>query len=519
MALDTAPIQLPDMDETRRGTPAWWLDRLGVRLAGRRDRLDKLDAYYRGDHDLQYATKKFKAAFGALFSGYAENICKLIVDAAKERMHVIGFRMGADRDLEADDDAWRIWQANQMDAWHTVGHRLSLVEEQSYVGVWTNPDDVRNPRMSVLEPRTTIVAIDPENPRRRLAALRMWQDEWTGRLFATVYLPNATWKFQSTAGNERDMRGNIPDRQQPFSKRWEPRILPDEPWPLPNPLRKVPIVALTNEPQLDGTGISEINPIVPINDAINFAVANMMLGIEFAVFRQKWIANFVLAEEPVLDKDGNPVLGTDGTPKMRPVEPFRLDMDRMLVAPPPSPGDPEPRFGEFSQTDLSPYIKFVEQRLQMAATITRTPHHYILGGQGTYPSGETLNATEVGLVAKVRDKILFAGETWEESIRLAFAVLGDPRGQIMDSEVIWRDPERRTESQHVDAVLKMQSMGIPDEMLWEELGFTPQRIARIRQLNAQAALLRPIPELGVPRQNVTATMPAAPGQTNGTVNG
>lgn len=487
------------LDSSSRGTPAWWLDQLGSRLNARRVRLDNFDAYYRGDQDLQYATKKFKTAFGPLFSGYAENICKLIVDAAKERMHVIGFRMGADRDLEADTDAWRIWQSNQMDAWHTVAQRISLVQEQSYLGVWANPADDATPRIAVLDPRTTIVANDPENPRTRLAAVRMWQDEWTGRLFATVYLPRSTWKFQAVIADGANARGVIPPAGRPFSERWEPRVVADEQWPLPNPLKVVPIIALTNEPQLDGTGQSEIAPIIPINDAINFAVANMMLGIEFAVFRQKWIANFVIEEEPVL-KDGEPVLDAQGRPKTRPIEPFRLDLDRLLVAPPPAPGDPAPQFGEFSQTDLAPYIKFVEQRLQMAATISRTPHHYILGGQGTYPSGETLNATEVGLVAKVRDKILFAGETWEESMRLAFSVLGDPRGNITDSEVIWRDPERRTESQHVDAVLKMQTMGVPSEILWEELGFTPQKIARIRLLRAQEALLAPVPELPNPNR-------------------
>jgi hypothetical protein len=488
-------MAIDPMDATLRGTPGWWLDRLGLRLAARRDRLDRYDAYYKGEHNLQYATRKFRAAFGALFDGYSENICKLIVDAAKERMHVIGFRMGSDRDMEADRDAWRIWQANQMDAWHTVAHRISLIAEQSYIGVWAGPD---GPRISVLDPRTTITATDPENPRNRLAAVRVWQDEWAGRLFATVYLPDAIWKFQAVADLEADRRGILPKAAGRFDQRWEPRLVEGEEWPLPNALRIVPITPLTNEPELDGTGVSEIKAIIPINDAINFAVSNMMLGIEFAVFRQKYVTNFVLEQEPLLDAQGEPLLDDEGNPRTKSVEPYRLDIDRLLVAPPPEGGDPEARFGEFSQTDLDPYIKFVEQRLQMAATISRTPHHYILGGQGTYPSGETLNATEVGLVAKVRDKILFLGEGWEEGMRLAFRVLGDARGLVTDSEVVWRDPERRTESQHVDSVLKMGSMGIPPEVQWEELGFTPQKIERIKVLRAEAALLEPVPTLPEP---------------------
>ena len=479
MAID--PTRLPSA--TERGTATWGLDQLGVRLEARRSRLERYDNYYRGKHNLRYATRKFREAFGDIFASYSENICKLIVDAAKERMHVVGFRMGADRDLAADTDGWRMWQANQMDAWHTVAHRIALTEEQSYIGVWAGSTP-ETPKMRVLDPRTTIVATASDDPLQRLAALRVWVDEWDGRLLATVYLPGATWKFRSATQTPVPQITALAGRR--FAARWEPRVIEGEPWPLPNPLGIVPIVPLTNEPELNGSGESEIKAIIPINDAINFAVANMMLGIEFAVFRQRFIINW----EPEIDE-------TTGREKE-----IDLGIGRLMQVPPPKPGDPESKVGDFAATDITPYVKFVEQRLQMAATISRTPHHYILGGQGTYPSGETLNATEVGLVAKVRDKILFIGEGHEEAIRLAFQVLGDPRGTILDSETLWRDPERRTESQHVDSVLKMGSMGVPNEIQWEELNFTPQQIERIKQLRAEEALSAPIPDLGAPPQLV-----------------
>jgi hypothetical protein len=63
---------------------------------------------------------------------------------------------------------------------------------------------------------------------------------------------------------------------------------------------------------------------------------------------------------------------------------------------------------------------------------------------------------------------------------------------------LWRDPERHTESQHVDAVTKMQSLGLPNEILWEELGFSPQKIARIKQLKLTEALTAPLPTIGEP---------------------
>ena len=64
--------------------------------------------------------------------------------------------------------------------------------------------------------------------------------------------------------------------------------------------------------------------------------------------------------------------------------------------------------------------------IQHVAAQTRTPPHYLLGAMGSFPSGESLKATETGLVAKVRRKMLSFGEGWEEAMRLAFAVEGEP---------------------------------------------------------------------------------------------
>jgi hypothetical protein len=97
-----------------------------------------------------------------------------------------------------------------------------------------------------------------------------------------------------------------------------------------------------------------------------------------------------------------------------------------------------------------------------------------------FPSGESLKATETGLVAKTRRKMKHLGESWEAVMRLAFLVAGDDRANLMSgSEMIWTDPESRTESEHVDAVLKMAAAGVPQQFIWERLGFSPPEIARM----------------------------------------
>jgi len=51
-----------------------------------------------------------------------------------------------------------------------------------------------------------------------------------------------------------------------------------------------------------------------------------------------------------------------------------------------------------------------------------------------------------------------------------------------DTETRWRDPETKTESEHIDALMKQKAIGVPDEMLWERVPYSPQEIARIKAL-------------------------------------
>ena len=57
--------------------------RSGVRYA-------KTERYYRGDHDLAFATEKFENAFGTLFREFAMNLCPAICDAVKDKLRSDG---------------------------------------------------------------------------------------------------------------------------------------------------------------------------------------------------------------------------------------------------------------------------------------------------------------------------------------------------------------------------------------------------------------------------------------------
>src|SRR6476469_887813 len=58
-------------------------------------RYAKTERYYRGDHDLAFATEKFANTFGQLFREFSMNLCPAICDAVRDKLRVTGFGINA----------------------------------------------------------------------------------------------------------------------------------------------------------------------------------------------------------------------------------------------------------------------------------------------------------------------------------------------------------------------------------------------------------------------------------------
>lgn len=437
-------VASPDLEV---GSPRYWLDRLDRQLAERRPVLARYAAYYDGDHPLEFATEKFRQAFGHQFRDFADNWCEMVVDAVEDRLNIRGFRLGDDP--AADAPAWSIWQRNQMDADAQLAHTESLIYGISYAGVWPDRD---GPAITVESPLQVTVAKQAGSRRERAAALKVWRED-DGHDLATLYLPNALYKFRTHTKGGDGTAGLA---------RWEPREIDGEAWPLPNPFGVVPVVPIENKPRLLVAGVSEIAKVIPVQDAINKTIADMLVAAEFNGMRQRWATGMEIPRDPETNQ---------------PIEPFGTAIKRLWIA-----EDENTTFGEFGETNLRGFVETVAMFVQHIASQTRTPPHYLNPGADRL-SGESIKAAETGLVAKCRRKMVFFGEAWEEIIRLALVAAGDERRfDASQAETIWGDPESRTESEHVDAVMKQQALGVPNEVLWEKLGYSPQEIERIKTI-------------------------------------
>ena len=466
------------MVEQKRPEPGslpWWLARLGRRLDERRVPMTRCEDYYAGRQPLAFVSDTFRAAFGDRFREFSSNFMSLVVDAHRERLQVQGIRIGDAP--EGDADAWRWWQANRLDAESQIAHIEALVKGITYVLVW--PDADGEPEATVESPLQVVVETEPGRSWKRRAALKRWLGD-DGHYRAELYLPDGIYKFRSVQRSADFSASSWAQVAQWVAEEGS------EPWPVPNPLGVIPIVPFVNRPRLTGRvvsgaptpddGQSEIAMVMSNQDAINKLRADVINASDLAAFRQRWLKNW---QVEIDEKTGQPV------------EPFRAAVDRLWILPPPDPDDPtgdehQPEFGEFGETNLAPMIAGVQMEVQALGAISRTPYHYLLPQSGQPPSGDSLRSAETGLVAKVRDSMLHKGESWEEVIRLQFAIRGDPRGRDLGAEIIWQDPESRTEAVHTDAMTKWKALGIPDEIIWEELGLSPRVIARIKELLAAA---------------------------------
>lgn len=415
--------------------------------------LTLFDDYYEGRHRLGFATPKFREAFGHVFRELADNWCDLVVDAVEERLNVEGFRVGGQ--LEGDSQAWDLWQRNGFDAASQVCHTEALVHGVAYVMV--GPDGVDGARLTVEHPSQVIVATDSGDRRQRVAAWKRYVDEWTGEHRAALWLPDRVWRFTAPAGTVG------PHDRLVWSVRGDAAE--------PNPLGSVPIVPFLNRPRLLVEGRSEIARVIPVQDAVNKTIADMLVTAEYYGMPQRYAVGLELPTDP---ETGHPV------------DPFTdPHLRRFFYA-----EDPDVKVGQFPSADLHGFVSVVEMLVQHIASQTRTPPHYFYLG-GNFPSGESIKSAETGLVAKARRKMRHFGEAWEEVMRLAGRIAGLDQLDDPSQEVIWGDPESRTEGEHVDAVLKRQALGVPTEQLWEDLGYSPQQRARFRTMQAADRLLFP----------------------------
>jgi len=339
-----------------------------------------------------------------------------------------------------------------MDAQASLVHTEAIKLGEAYWLVEPPMNGRKYPRITCEHPREMIVAAAPGDRRTFQAALKKWPGD-DGYWYATLFLPDRVWKLRSQRKIKQISGGKI---------EWGPRPR-DEGGA--NPLGRVPAVPIRNAPTMLGGGTSDLEPGLPIQDAINKLCADMLVASEYAAYPQRVITGTELPEDPV-----EAAKVKTGVQRLFTVE------------------DPAARVFNLAAADLKNYVNAIEMFIQHLAAQTNTPPHYLLGSMVNI-SGDALAAAESGLVSKVESKKDPIGEGHEDAMRLAFLSMGETeKAEADDAETLWAPSERRSFAQVVDGATKLAQIGFPAETVMEELGWSPQRIARVKDQMQSAGM-------------------------------
>jgi hypothetical protein len=450
------------------------VNRIYARLNARRPEIDKREDYYAGKQPLSFATEEWRKANAARYDGFSDNWCRPVVDAEAERIRHTGIKL--DDNKAGAGKLWEQWLLNEMEMQSSQGFVTTLNDSRSFVLVWGTGDD--EPVVTWEHPSSVEVEYDWANPRKRSAALKTWVDESTE--YANLYTADELFKFERPRAKAQDdrtsqaLQARISDASDGG---WVPREVSGEVWPLTNPMGEVPVVEIPNRPLLAADPISEIQGVMPMQDAINLLWAYLFLSADFASMPARVVLHQGPPKTPILDKDTGIVIGD------RPVDLRDLQEKRLLYL-----SGENTAIDSWEASKLDVFTDTIEIAVGHIAAQTRTPPTYLVSKTGmSNVNGEGLKASEIGLVKKTLEFQTFAAPALREVYRLIALAMGDPvlAQQARLATISWMNPEIRSESQLADALLKKKQIGYPARYLMELDGLDPLEIDRVMAMREE----------------------------------
>jgi len=412
-------------------------------------RFGESDAYYGGTQPLSFLSPEAKLALGTRFGRMASNVPRLAVTALAERLRVTGF-------VGTQDDAqlWRDWIANDLDQMAGVAHREALTLGSSFVICWA--DERGEPKVSVESARQVAIIRDP-GTRRVLAAVKRWEDDKATH--AVLYRPDTITRLRSDNPGATTLGFRVTET-------------------IANPLNWTPVVQLRNGDRLLDDGVSEIEDIKPLVDALNKSLVDMMTTSEYVGRPRRWATGIELEEVDVLD----PVSGAP-TGETKAVNPLP-EGNRSLVS-----ENEAAKFGQLDAARLDGYEAAARVLLGQISAVSGLPPHY-LGVHGDQPaSADALRASEASLTARAEARQATFGRAWEQVARLMTAVRHGVDPDRVEVRVTWADAATRSVAQEADAVVKLYGAGLlPASYALQRLGYTADEVTEIRTARRTEAL-------------------------------
>lgn len=411
------------------------------------ERYEEAQAYYEGHVAETFASAKLKAALRTTGHKGQHNYCRVVTDAVLNRLEIANVVADTQK---AQAHINEVWVNNDLGLEANEIHRKALEYGDCYALVW--PNDEGEWKVSYNSPRTTALVYDPENPQKKLYAVKIWRDTVpteTGtkpRTRMNVYTADNIFKYVSDT--EAVTEGT----------NWRGIGTED------NPFGEIPVFHFrTHRP----FGKPEhYEAYGPQND-INKLLATQMFTVDYQGAPQRYALS--LQDADVVDFDDD-------------------DTERENInAIESSPGSlwylkGVNEVGQFQPADPKVFWDPINALKSSLAALTDTPFHY-LEKSANVSSGEALRVAEAPLLKKVADRQTSFGVTWRELFTFILKV----EGVKAHLEVKWDLVESLDALGQWDVMLKKVNAGLSHAQALREMGYEEADIKRILAERAEEA--------------------------------
>lgn len=396
-------------------------------------------AYDEGRHRLGLNSERMRTAFRHLFTAFALNLCPRVVGGIADRLQVLGF---SDPSAEGgmSEPAAQIWGHSHMAQQVRRVHRDALTAGDAHVIVWPDEDD--RPTIYPQVVGEVVVRYSRSRPGVVESAVKAWRDD-DGRYRVNLYQADVVMRF--TTPRKVDVLPESAADLVPIT---------DDEHEVPNQWGVVPVFHFANADAVGRPGVSELHDVIPLQDALNKTVIDLLVGSEFTAIGQRWATGV-----------------EDETDELGRSRPLPVVPGSVLAVP-----DENAKFGAFPTGDLRQLIEVKSSFAADIAAVSATPLHELVVSNGGWPSGEALKTSDAPRVKKCGDRITTWAPVWAQAMSLALQM----DGSSAQVRTIYDSPETRTSPLDLaNTAIAKQAAGIPRRQTWREMGYSEEQIERM----------------------------------------
>lgn len=382
-----------------------------------------------------YATQRLREVFQRIDARWHENWCACVVDALLDRLELSGLHCS---DPAADEWLATLWDEFDLALDAEEIHTAVAVTHEGFLIVERDDEDNIRPYAN---PPYLVHAFYFENDPRQMEFAAKWWEQGE-KTYLTLYYSD---HLEHYVANKK--RAEITDASS---------FLPDPDMPQEaHGYGEIPVFHFRRSRR---SKKSELTDVVPLQDADNKLLADMMVAAEFLAFPQRWAIAHADTDTSVLKGAPNTVIHF----------PARGDEDGQDV-----------EVGEFSAADLGNFLKAMDDMANKIATISRTPKHYLLQ-TGAEPSGEALLTQEAPLVKKAAKYQQRLSVRWRQATAFMLRLAGHevPANSITP---VWEDAHTVQPKTQSEIRLTNVKAGIPIALQLKREGWSEDEIDELRE--------------------------------------